>query len=140
MKRTLQPLPAIDAGIPAESIQLPCVLYLAADGCKPLTFSVDSLTVAALAFIAYRDLYNLGASEMAAHCGNIYGADRKTLVAKISYNGRAWSPTGELLAEAPEPLNVHEYACGCIVPTGEAGRYYDHACATCHRENWTRKQ
>jgi hypothetical protein len=102
MKRTLQPLPAIDAGIPAESIQLPCVLYLAADGCKSLAFSVDSLTVAALAFIAYRDLYNLGASQMAAHCGNIYGADRKTLVAKISYNGRAWSPTGELLAEAPE--------------------------------------
>lgn len=102
MTRKFQPLPAIDAAIPAAEIELPCVLYLAADGCKPLTFSVDSLTVAALAFIAYRDLYNLGSSEMAAHCGNIYGADRKTLVAKISYNGRAWSPTGELLAEAPE--------------------------------------
>jgi len=85
-----------------QSLPTPCILYLAADGCKALTFSVDSLTVAALAFIAYRDLYNLGASEMAAHCGNIYGADRKTLVAKISYNGRAWSPTGELLAETPE--------------------------------------
>ncbi len=86
----------------AVEIQLPCVLYLAADDCKPLTFTVESLTVAALAFIAYRDLYNIGASQMAEHCGNIYGADRQTLVAKISYNGRAWSPDGELLAESPD--------------------------------------
>ncbi len=102
MKNKLQPLPAIDAGIPLAEIELPCVLYLAADGCKSLAFHVDSLTVAAKAFIAYRDLYQLGASDLAGHCGHIYGADRKTLVATISYNGRAWSPTGELLAEAPE--------------------------------------
>lgn len=138
MTRKLQPLPTIDAAIPADEIQLPCVLYLAADDCKPLTFQVDSLTVAAQAFIAYRELYNLGASQLAEHCGNIYGADRKTLVAKISFNGRAWSPTGELLAEAPE-TSTHEYACGCLVPTGEVSRYYDHPCASCHRANWTRK-
>lgn len=103
MKRKLQPLPAIDAAIPLESIELPCVLYLAADGCKSLTFPVTDLTQAARAFIAYRDLYNLGASQLAGYCGHIYGPDRKTLVAKISYNGRAWSPDGkELLAEAPE--------------------------------------
>lgn len=103
MKRTLQPLPAIDAAIPASEIELPCVLYLAADGCKSLTFPVTDLTQAAQAFIAYRDIYNLGASQLAGHCGHIYGADRVTLVAKISYNGRAWSADGkELLAEAPE--------------------------------------
>lgn len=102
MTRKIQPLSTIDAILPVP-VDLPCVLYLAADGCKSLTFTVESLTVAALAFIAYRDLYDLGASQMAEHCGNIYGPDRVTLVAKISYNGRAWSPDGkELLAEAPE--------------------------------------
>lgn len=103
MKNKLQPLPAIDAAIPAAEIQLPCVLYLAAEGCKSLTFPVTDLTQAAQAFIAYREIYNLGSSDLAAHCGHIYGPDRVTLVAKISYNGRAWSADGkELLAEAPE--------------------------------------
>lgn len=124
MMPKLQPLP-----------ELPCVLYLAAEGCKTVAFSVSSVTDAARAFVAYRELHNLGASQLAARCGNIYGADRKTLVAKISYNGRAWSPDGkELLAESPclehfcpQPCVMCDVSCvRCNGPCGE-----DNACSNC---------
>lgn len=102
MKRKTQSLPAIDTAIPLESIQLPCFIYLAADGAKTLTFRVDSLAKASAAWIAYRDLYELGNSDRAEHCGNIYGADGKTVVAHVSYNGRVWDAEGKnLLEDAP---------------------------------------
>lgn len=97
--KKLQPLPAIDAGIMAEDIQLPCAVYLAAKGCKTLRFSVSSLAQASKALTSYRDLFNLGASDLKRNCGNVYGADGKTVVAHISYNGRAWSADGKTLLE-----------------------------------------
>lgn len=139
LTRKLQPLPALDAAIPAAEIELPCVLYLAADGCKSLEFSVTSLSQAAQAFIAYRELHNLGASQMSAKCGNIYGADRKTLVAKISYNGRAWSPDGkELLSDSPCLAHFSQQPCAmcslendvtCVRCDGPCGEEND--CVNC---------
>ena len=34
----------------------------------------------------------------------------------------------------------HTYMCGCKVETNERPRYYDHYCATCYREGWTRSK
>jgi len=50
----------------------------------------------------YRDRYDIGASDMAEGCGNIY-ADDGALVARVSYNGRVWTPDGILLQE---PIKV----------------------------------
>lgn len=82
------------------TITEPCSLYLSATGCRSFFFSVMSLAEASAAWVRYRDMNGLGASDMGHNCGNIYGADRVTLVARISYNGRAWSPSGELLEES----------------------------------------
>jgi hypothetical protein len=45
---------------------------------------------------AYRDKYCLGASDMNEGCGNIVAEDG-TVVARVSYNGRVWTPEGILL-------------------------------------------
>lgn len=37
-------------------------------------------------------------------------------------------------------VNCRWYSCGCFEVVSEPGRYFDHACATCHRENWTKRQ
>ena len=92
----------------------PCVLYLAATGCKTLRFSVTSLAQASQAFVAYRELYNLGASQLKRNCGAIYGQDGKTVVARISYNGRAWSADGKTMLE-DSPCLAHFSAQPCAM-------------------------
>ena len=73
-------------------------LYLAADGCPTLRIPVDSADMASGALQQYVDRYCIGASDMSAGFGNIYTNDG-TLVAKVSFNGRVWSPQGDLLQE-----------------------------------------
>lgn len=34
-------------------------------------------------------------------------------------------------------MNTIEYLCGCKYPTHGVNAYYDHHCATCHRELWS---
>jgi hypothetical protein len=77
-----------------------CHLYLAADGGPTLNVPVDSLSMASAAWQHYRDRYGFGASAMKRSCGSVYAPDG-TLMACVSYNGRVWSPTNELLEEAP---------------------------------------
>ncbi len=73
-------------------------LYLAADGCPTLWIPVDSADMASVLFAQFRDKHGIGASEMKVGCGNIHTADG-TLVARVSYNGRVWTPEGILLQE-----------------------------------------
>jgi hypothetical protein len=40
----------------------------------------------------------------------------------------------DIESSAEITVNCHEYACGCYAVTAEDSHYYDHACATCHRE------
>ncbi len=73
-------------------------IYLSASGCPTLKIPVKSADVASAMFQQYRDQNEIGASDMNADCGSIF-ADDGTLVAKVSYNGRVWSPQGKLLQE-----------------------------------------
>jgi hypothetical protein len=75
-------------------------LLLAAEGCPTIKTRVASADEASALFTQYRDEHGIGASEMKAGCGNIY-ADDGTLVARVSYNGRVWTPEGQLLQEPP---------------------------------------
>jgi hypothetical protein len=73
-------------------------LSLAADGCPTLKIPVDSATMASALLSRYRDHFGIGASDMKEGCGDIR-ADDGTLVARVSYNGRVWTPGGRLLQE-----------------------------------------
>ncbi len=75
------------------------VLYLAAKGCPTLRIRVPDSESASLLFARYRDSYGLGASDMKPNCGNVYDSTG-TVIAHISYNGRAWNERGELMHEA----------------------------------------
>lgn len=75
------------------------LLYLAARGCPTLRVRVRDSMSASFLFAKYRDSYGLGASEMKRNCGNVYDSTG-ALVAHISYNGRAWNASGELMHEA----------------------------------------
>lgn len=59
------------------------------------TVSVPTLEAAAVEFAAHRDEFGFGASDMMRGCGDIKRGSR--LIAKVSYNGRAWvmDPSGE---------------------------------------------
>jgi len=63
-------------------------IYLAASGCPILKIPVESADMASAMFQQYRDRNGIGASDMMPHCGSIF-ADDGTLVANVSYNGRA---------------------------------------------------
>ena len=74
-------------------------MTLAASGCPALRIPVASADMASAMLQQYRDYYGVGASDVSDGCGNIHANDG-TLVARVSYNGRVWSPQGELLQEA----------------------------------------
>jgi len=76
-----------------------CLLYLAAEGCPTLRIHVRDSESASFLLSRYRDSYGLGASDMKPNCGNVYDSSG-TVVAHISYNGRAWNERGELVHEA----------------------------------------
>jgi hypothetical protein len=80
-------------------------IYLAATGCPTLKIPVQSADMASTMFQQYRDRNGIGASDMKPDCGSIFAGDG-TLVAKVSYNGRVWSPEGLLLQEPPLPTPV----------------------------------
>jgi hypothetical protein len=73
-------------------------LTLAADDCPTLRIPVTSADVASALLSRYRDRFGIGASDMKEACGDIRDDDG-TLVAKVSYNGRVWTPEGVLLQE-----------------------------------------
>jgi hypothetical protein len=75
------------------------LLHLAASGCPTLRIPVRDSESASFVFAIYRDSYGLGASDMEPDCGNVYDSSG-TVVAHISYNGRAWNEHGELMHEA----------------------------------------
>jgi hypothetical protein len=90
-----------------DAIELPVsggYVYLAASGCAALKIPIQSADMASAMFQQYRDRNGIGASDMKPDCGSIFANDG-TLVAKVSYNGRVWSPQGKLLQE-PLPLPV----------------------------------
>ena len=74
-------------------------IFLAAEGCPTVEIPVASADTAAVLFTQYRDRHGVGASDMKEGCGNIYANDG-TLVARVSYNGRVWTPEGTLLQES----------------------------------------
>jgi hypothetical protein len=80
-------------------------IYLAASGCPTLRIPIQSADMASAMFQQYRDRNGIGASDMQPHCGSIFAGDG-TLVAKVSYNGRVWTPQGLLLQEPPAPEPV----------------------------------
>lgn len=86
---------------PAPPSKCEGYVFLAADGCPTLKVPVTSADSAASLFARYRNHYGIGASGMKEGCGNIYAYDG-TIVARVSYNGRIWTPEGVLLQEPPE--------------------------------------
>jgi len=75
------------------------ILYLAAKGCPTLQIRVGDSEVASSLFTNYRDSYGLCASDLKPNCGNVYDSTG-AVIARISYNGRAWNERGELMHEA----------------------------------------
>jgi hypothetical protein len=71
-------------------------IHLAASGAPTLDIPVQFADEASKILSAYREKYELGASEMKAQCGNIYNT-RNRLVGRISYNGRIWNANGNLV-------------------------------------------
>ena len=79
-------------------------VYLSADGCPTLRVPVASADMASALLTAYRDKYGIGASDMNDGSGNVIAEDG-TLVARVLYNGRVWTPEGTLLQEPPHCPN-----------------------------------
>jgi hypothetical protein len=52
---------------------------------------VKSLKDAQKKFVAWRERNQLGGGNMARHTGEVYD-DKKKCIARISYNGRVWTP------------------------------------------------
>jgi hypothetical protein len=71
-------------------------VYLATNGAPALSIPVQFADQASKVFCAYRERYQFGASEMEAACGNIYNS-LGVLVGHISYNGRIWDASGNLV-------------------------------------------
>jgi hypothetical protein len=84
-------------------------ILLAAAGCPTRRVLVASAGSASTLFERYRDHFGIGASDMTENCGNIYANDG-TLVARVSYNGRVWSPKGELLQESEHNDSTPQFA------------------------------
>ncbi|HWA95077.1 MAG TPA: hypothetical protein VG844_10800 [Terracidiphilus sp.] len=77
-------------------ITKPHYIHLAAIGAPAVKVNIDFADQASKAFCAYRDKYGFGASAMLGGCGNIYNSDG-VLVGRISYNGRIWDATGNVV-------------------------------------------
>lgn len=73
-------------------------LILKAVGAPFCRIPVKSADQARKEWEFYRDSYALGASECTPECGNIVDP-AGNVVARVSYNGRIWSPSGELLED-----------------------------------------
>lgn len=61
--------------------------------------------------------------------------ERNQYLSALAFNN------GSLMGQEATPCweqRYNEYSCGCKERTRENGKYYDHACASCHRHNWTR--
>jgi len=78
-----------------------CRLYLAADDAPTFNVPVSSLMLASEIWQKYRNGYLVRSSTMKSRCGRICAPNRR-LMALVSYNGRVWSPAGELVEEAAE--------------------------------------
>jgi hypothetical protein len=75
-------------------------IVLSASGMQTRHAVVSSADEASTVWRKFIEDSGLGASDLKRDSGFIYSNDRK-LVAKVSYNGRVWSPDGELLQERP---------------------------------------
>lgn len=74
----------------------PHYIHLAAFEAPTLNVTIHFADQASKVFCAYRDKYGFGASAMLDGCGNIYNSDN-LLVGRISYNGRIWDATGNVV-------------------------------------------
>lgn len=74
----------------------PHYIHLTAMGAPTLKVTIRFADQASKVFCAYRDKYEFGASAMLDGCGNIYSSDN-LLVGRISYNGRIWDATGNVV-------------------------------------------
>jgi hypothetical protein len=76
-------------------------IILHAEGLPKQEPLVKDLKDAAAKWVAFRDLNELGASDMKGRCGDVVGGPNdgkrlgKTLVARVSYNGRIWGLDGK---------------------------------------------
>ena len=61
-----------------------------------IRFPVDTAGMASAMLLHYRDEHSLGASDLHDRCGDVCANDG-TLVARVSYNGRVWTPDGTWL-------------------------------------------
>jgi hypothetical protein len=77
-------------------------LHLAVSGRKPQFVPVSDSQQASAVFAAFRDSERFGASDMGRNCG-VVTDDQGNLVARISYNGRVWTPEGSLVHEEAKP-------------------------------------
>jgi hypothetical protein len=71
-------------------------IVLSARGIKTAHVPVDSADEASAIWWHFVQANALGASDLKRDSGQIYSND-KQLVARISYNGRVWTPDGKLL-------------------------------------------
>jgi hypothetical protein len=69
-------------------------LRLKAVGAPCMNVEVQFADQASKLFCAYRDRFNLGASDLEDGCGDVIDG-RGEIVARISYNGRIWGSRGE---------------------------------------------
>jgi hypothetical protein len=80
----------------------PGYIVLSADGVRTDHVPVSSAYEASSTWRRFVESNDFGASALKHDSGFIYSNDGK-LVAKVSYNGRVWTPTGELIQEAAKP-------------------------------------
>jgi hypothetical protein len=78
-------------------------IVLSAEGMRTRQIPVSSADEPSATWRRFVEDNDLGASDLKRDSGFIYSNDRK-LVAKVSYNGRVWTPDGQLLQEHPNPL------------------------------------
>ena len=71
-------------------------IVLSAKGIKPTHVPVASADEASAIWWHFVQANALGASDLKRDSGHIYSND-KQLVARVSYNGRVWTPDGKLL-------------------------------------------
>ena len=69
-------------------------VILSVRGEKRIKVLVDTVAQASQAWQTYRDLLCCGASQMRHECGQVH-ATTGELLARVSYNGRVWTPEGE---------------------------------------------
>jgi hypothetical protein len=85
------------------------VIVLSARGLKSQRVPVVTADQASAVWSRFRDANNLGGSDLKRDSGHILSPDG-SLIAKVSYNGRVWTPDDRLLQEPPDG------PCGFPVP------------------------